>query len=73
MHTGEDGRPKLSVTKAQMLFWTRLVILLFCVKSLPDGGRWEVPWQPVTLRGMSQATGMVPKLYEPKPSGGRDK
>ena len=62
----QDGKGFLAITKAQMLFWTCIVIFLFCTKSLLDGELWDVPWQLVALMGMSQASYMVPKVKEPK-------
>jgi hypothetical protein len=56
---------ELSITKAQMLFWTCLVACLFVAKSLLDGMLWDVPWQLVTLMGFSQASYMVPVLKGP--------
>jgi len=45
----------LSLPKAQMAFWTILMLLLFVGKTLTEGRLWEVPWQLVTLTGFSQA------------------
>jgi len=52
------GKYDLSITKAQMLYWT-------CLKSLLDGELWDVPWQLVALMGISQATYIVP-VVNPK-------
>jgi hypothetical protein len=46
---------ELSVPKAQMVFWTGIILVLFIVKSLLIGGLWEVPWGMVALTGISQA------------------
>ena len=46
---------ELSVPKAQMVFWTGVILVLFIVKSLLIGGLWEVPWEMVALTGVSQA------------------
>ena len=46
---------ELSVPKAQMVFWTGIMLALFIVKSLLIGGLWEVPWEMVALTGVSQA------------------
>ena len=46
---------ELSVPKAQMVFWTGIILVLFIVKSLLIGGLWEVPWEMVALTGVSQA------------------
>jgi len=56
---------ELSITKAQMLYWTCLVACLFVLKSLLDGELWDVPWQLVALMGISQATYIVP-VVKPK-------
>jgi hypothetical protein len=55
-----DG--ELSLSKAQMLFWTILLVILFVSRSVLDGGIWEVPWALVALMGFSQAGFLVPKL-----------
>ena len=57
----------LSVARAQMVFWTLLVLLIFVVKSLLDGVIWAVPWEMVGLMGMSQVGYLAPKLA---PQGG---
>ena len=36
--------PELSLSKAQMLFWTLLLLVLFVSKSILEGQIWEVPW-----------------------------
>lgn len=54
--------PELSLAKAQMLFWTVLLLVLFVSKSLLDGAIWEVPWPLVALMGFSQAGYLAPKL-----------
>jgi hypothetical protein len=54
--------PELSLAKAQMLFWTVLLLLLFITKSILDGEIWEVPWGLVALMGFSQAGYLAPKL-----------
>ena len=46
---------ELSIPKAQMVVWTALVVLLFCVKSVLGGELWDVPWELVALTGFSQA------------------
>jgi hypothetical protein len=58
--TGEA--PELSLAKAQMLFWTALLLVLFVSKSILDGAIWEVPWALVALMGFSQAGYLAPKL-----------
>jgi hypothetical protein len=47
-------RVELSVPKAQMVFWTIIVLFLFIVKSILLGALWPVPWEMVALTGMSQ-------------------
>lgn len=54
--------PELSLAKAQMLFWTVLLLVLFVSKSILDGVIWEVPWALVALMGFSQAGYLAPKL-----------
>jgi len=60
----QDRAPELSLAKAQMLFWTVLLILLFVSKSILEGGIWEVPWPLVALMGFSQAGYLVPKVAD---------
>ena len=63
VHNFTPGRdPELSLAKAQMLFWTVLLIVLFISKSILDGVIWEVPWALVALMGFSQTGYLVPKL-----------
>jgi len=59
--TTEQG-PELSLSRAQMLFWTWILIILFISKSYLDGVIWEVPWPMVALMGFSQAGYLAPKL-----------
>ena len=47
---------KLSIEKAQLLFWTYITIIIFIVKSYDEGQLWNVPYQLVALMGISQAT-----------------
>ena len=53
---------ELSLSKAQMIFWTILLVILFVSKSVLDGAIWEVPWALVALMGFSQAGFLVPKF-----------
>ena len=53
---------ELSLAKAQMLFWTLLLIVIFISKSILDGVIWDVPWPLVALMGFSQAGYLAPKL-----------
>ena len=54
--------PELSLAKAQMLFWTILLLVMFVSKSILDGVIWEVPWPLVALMGFSQAGYLAPKM-----------
>jgi hypothetical protein len=54
--------PELSLAKAQMLFWTLLLIVLFVSKSIVNGVIWGVPWPLVALMGFSQAGYLAPKI-----------
>jgi hypothetical protein len=49
-----NGEVVLSVQKAQMVFWTGIILVLFVVKSVASGELWSVPWELVTLTGVSQ-------------------
>lgn len=62
----EDAPSKkaLSVSKAQMVFWTGIILVLFVVKSILRGELWEVPWELVTLTGVSQAGYVSDKAVE---------
>ena len=55
-------QPELSLAKAQMLFWTLLLLVLFISKSILEGAIWEVPWPLVALMGFSHAGYLAPKL-----------
>lgn len=52
----------LSLAKAQMIFWTVLLLFLFVSKSILDGVIWDIPWALVALMGFSQAGYLAPKL-----------
>ena len=54
--------PGLSLAKAQMLFWTVLLLVLFVAKSILEGVIWQVPWPLVALMGFSQVGYLAPKL-----------
>ncbi len=60
-----DGNSAFSIAKAQMLFWTGVALLLFMVKTFMQGELWDVPWELVTLTGMSQAAFVGPKFWKP--------
>ena len=55
-------QPVMSLAKAQMLFWTILLLMLFLSKSILEGAIWDVPWSLVALMGFSQAGYLIPKL-----------
>ena len=55
--------PQLSISRAQMLFWTVVTVILFFSKSALEGGPWEVPWTLVGLMGISQAAYLLPKYF----------
>jgi hypothetical protein len=61
------GTPELSISRAQMLFWTVVTVMLFVSKSALEGGPWEVPWTLVGLMGISQAAYLFPKYYHWRP------
>jgi hypothetical protein len=61
----EDGQ--VSVAKAQMVFWTLSMLLLFFVKSFEESAVWEVPWTMVALMGVSQVGYVGPKFIQPPP------
>jgi len=56
--------PELSLSKAQMLFWTILLLVLFLSKSILEGAIWEIPWELVALMGFSQAGYLAPKVAD---------
>ncbi|MGH6943819.1 MAG: hypothetical protein ACREH6_06330 [Geminicoccaceae bacterium] len=55
-------RRELSLARAQMLFWTALMLVVFVLKSVLEGVVWAVPWEMVALMGLSQAGYLAPKL-----------
>lgn len=61
----KDQCLEFSLAKAQMLFWTVLLLVLFLAKSSLDGEIWAVPWELVALMGFSQAGFLAPKLAPP--------
>jgi hypothetical protein len=62
----QPGRePELSLAKAQMLFWTILLLVLFVSKSILEGQIWDVPWPLVALMGFSQLGYLAPKVANP--------
>ena len=64
----DGGNGELSLAKAQMLFWTVLLSVLFVSKSILGGEIWEVPWQLVALMGFSQASFLAPKIAGQQPA-----
>lgn len=60
--------PQFSVTRAQMLLWTVVVITLFLAKSALEGELWPPPWELVALMGISQATYVAPLVPSKPPS-----
>jgi len=61
----KDGSAQPSLSRAQMLFWTVLIIVLFVSKSAIDGVLWDVPSGLVALMGFSQAGYVGPKFLGP--------
>jgi hypothetical protein len=53
---------QLSLAKAQMIFWTILLLALFLSKSILEGAIWDIPWALVALMGFSQAGYLAPKI-----------
>jgi hypothetical protein len=67
--TTENGRCP-SIAKAQHLFFTVIIIVLFVVKSILDGELWPVPEELVFLMGISQGSHIIRNQIEinaPKP------
>jgi len=52
----------LSIARAQMVFWTVLLLAVFLGKSFIDGALWQVPWEMVALMGISQAGYLGPQF-----------
>jgi hypothetical protein len=61
----KEGTPQPSLSRAQMLFWTMVIIVLFLAKSAIDGVLWDVPSGMVALMGLSQAGYVGPKFLGP--------
>lgn len=51
-----------SISRAQMLLWTILMVILFGAKSILNGVVWEVPWSMVALMGLSHGSYLAPKF-----------
>ena len=58
----ETGEPVTSIARAQMAFWTVLVLAIFVFKSFIDGALWQVPWELVALMGISQVGYLGPQF-----------
>jgi hypothetical protein len=58
----DDGTAVLSISRAQMLFWTVILIGVFITQSALNGTLWDVPWPLVGLMGVSQAGYVAPKF-----------
>lgn len=65
----DPDTPQPSIARAQMLFWTLVLIVVFVTKSALDGELWDVPLPLVTLMGLSQAGYVTPKFL-PAVKGG---
>ena len=50
-----NGDMKLSLSRAQMLLWTLVMVVLFIAKSAVNQALWDIPWPLVALMGVSQA------------------
>jgi hypothetical protein len=61
---GADGTMQVSITRAQLLFWTCLSLGLFVTKTLLEGVLWNVPDMLVALMGISQASYLTPKFLD---------
>jgi len=61
--TTESGRCP-SVAKAQHLFFTVIIIVLFVIKSIMDGELWPVPEELVVLMGISQGSHIIRNQIE---------
>lgn len=59
----KKGQRQVSVTRAQMFFWTIISVFLFVFMSLTEGKLWDIPWSLIALMGISQASYFVPKAY----------
>ena len=57
---GANG--EFSLARAQMLFWTLLLVIIFVAKSVLTGALWAIPWELVALMGVSQAGYVAPKV-----------
>lgn len=60
------GVNRLSIAKAQQLFWTLATITLFVVKSSLEGKLWSVPEELVILMGLSHGSYLLRNQMEIK-------
>lgn len=60
-----NGPPQLSLARCQMLVWTVVLIFLFLWRTVLNGTVWDIPWEMVTLTGISQAGYLGPKYAGP--------
>ena len=60
--SGTDKPTELSLSRAQMLFWTGLLLIVFVAKTVLGGVLWDIPWSLVALMGISQAGYLAPKI-----------
>jgi hypothetical protein len=60
-----DKPTEISLARAQMLFWTGLLLIIFVAKTVLGGVLWDIPWSLVALMGISQAGYLAPKLAPP--------
>lgn len=58
----QSGQLTTSISRAQMAFWTVLVVIIYVGKSFVDGVLWQVPWELVALMGISQAGYLGPQF-----------
>ncbi len=58
----DDGSRVVSLARAQMLFWTGLLLIVFITKTVLHGSLWEIPWSLVALMGISQVGYLAPKF-----------
>jgi len=52
----------LALSRAQMLFWTLIVVAMFIAKSVMTQSLWDIPWALVALLGVSQVGYLGGKL-----------
>ena len=52
----------LALSRAQMLFWTLIIVAMFIAKSVMTQSLWDIPWALVALLGVSQVGYLGGKL-----------